>query len=637
MSKKRALATAVTAAMAGTLLAGCATSTVTPASAPVAAYHAERIGAPIRYELDGVTDDLATAGLGAAGILGAAPAFADPLHPTARELRRRAIYMNYRGLADLAAAPGSGPAVAGVELLVGLRSPVGPSTAMLQIPRDFDAASPCLIAVASSGSRGIYGALPTAGGWGLRHRCAVVHTDKGTGSGVYDVASGRGVRIDGTLAASGDPLLSFEPDAAAVAKLAAERPNAVLFRHANSGVNVEAHWGEYLLQAIDVAFDLLNREYPDRAVQFAPANTLVIAAGISNGGGTVLHAMELDTAGWIDGAVVSEPNISVPGFRVFGYEARPLYDLTVAHLLLQPCAVLADDDKTAPFLAATTVARPALEQWCRDLAARGELPAGSSGGADTASLARAARDRLLALGVLPEALRLGHVNVSASLWSAIAVSYAAAYAGMAPDELPCGVSFAATDVAGAPRALTDEEFARFFADSTGIAPTAGVNLVRPGEGGALRAANFGSIDLALCLRGLRDRLAPGIVEVAAHPRADARSLIVLHGRGDGLIPVNHTSRPYYAASVAAGGARAGIRYYEVERGQHFDAFLPLPGFAGHYVAMQPFFESAMDLMAARLRGDARPLPPSQVVRSAILAAPGNDAIRIEGAALVVPR
>ena len=90
--------------------------------------------------------------------------------------------------------------VPGVELLVGLHSPVGASTVMLQIPRRFDAANPCLIAAASSGSRGIYGALPTAGIWGLRHGCAVVHTDKGTGSGVFDVAGGRGLRIDGTLA-----------------------------------------------------------------------------------------------------------------------------------------------------------------------------------------------------------------------------------------------------------------------------------------------------------------------------------------------------------------------------------------------------------------------------------------------------
>jgi hypothetical protein len=43
--------------------------------------------------------------------------------------------------------------------------------------------------------------------------------------------------------------------------------------------------------------------------------------------------------------------------------------------------------------------------------------------------------------------------------------------------------------------------------------------------------------------------------------------------------VNHSSRPYYYVS-AAGDPEAGIRYYEIERGQHFDAFLPLPGFAG---------------------------------------------------------
>jgi hydroxybutyrate-dimer hydrolase len=608
------------------LLSGCA------ATAPVPALHAERIGEPIRYELDGTSDDLLTAGLGAAGLLGAPPGFVDPSHPTARELRRRAIYMNYRGLADLAAAPGGGPAVAGVELLVGLRSAAGPSTAMLQVPHNFDPARPCLVAVASSGSRGIYGALPTAGGWGLRHGCAVVHTDKGTGSGVFDVASGRGLRIDGTVGVAGDPLLSFSPDAAAVARLKAKRPDAVLFRHANSGLNVEAHWGEYLLQAVDVAFDLLNREYPGRAAPLAPANTLVIAAGISNGGGTVLHAMELDRAGWIDGAVVSEPNITVPGFRLFGYQARPLYDLAVAQLLLQPCAVLADDDPTAPFLAATTAARPALEQWCRDLAARGEIAANGPG---VGALASAARERILALGILPEALRLGHVNVHASLWSAVAVSYAAAFARMAPDELPCGVSFGATDAKGAPRALTGEEFARLFADGSGIAPTAGINLVMPDAIGAQRVANFGSIDLASCLRGLGAAVAPGTAAVAAHPRADARPLIVMHGRGDGLIPVNHTSRPYFAASVAAGSA--GIRYYEVERGQHFDAFLPLPGFAGHYVAMQPVLDAAMDLMAARLRGELGQLPPSQVVRQEILAAPGADAIITAGRELRIPK
>ena len=94
---------------------------------------AEIVGAPIRYDLDGVTDDLLTAGLGPAGLRGPPPAFADPLRPTARELRRRAIYMNYRGLLDVTADGGfgtlfgapDGSAVPGVEYLFAIRTPDG--------------------------------------------------------------------------------------------------------------------------------------------------------------------------------------------------------------------------------------------------------------------------------------------------------------------------------------------------------------------------------------------------------------------------------------------------------------------------------------------------------------------------------
>jgi len=54
-----------------------------------------------------VTNDLLTAGLGKSGLGSAtAPSFADPLHPTAEELRRLAIYNNYRALVD--PTPGGG-------------------------------------------------------------------------------------------------------------------------------------------------------------------------------------------------------------------------------------------------------------------------------------------------------------------------------------------------------------------------------------------------------------------------------------------------------------------------------------------------------------------------------------------------
>jgi hypothetical protein len=44
---------------------------------------------------------------------------------------------------------------------------------------------------------------------------------------------------------------------------------------------------------------------------FVPANTVVIAAAVSNGGGASLRAAEQDSAGWIDAVVVGEPQVSV--------------------------------------------------------------------------------------------------------------------------------------------------------------------------------------------------------------------------------------------------------------------------------------------------------------------------------------
>ena len=52
-------------------------------------------------------DDLLTGGLGLDGLRAMLPpAFADAEHPTPAELRRRALWSNWRGIADL--APGGG-------------------------------------------------------------------------------------------------------------------------------------------------------------------------------------------------------------------------------------------------------------------------------------------------------------------------------------------------------------------------------------------------------------------------------------------------------------------------------------------------------------------------------------------------
>ena len=86
------------------LLAACAGG----GGAPEVVVKPAWLGAVTTTAYDGTTDDLLTAGLGKTGLAGAAPAIANPLAPTAAELRRLAIYNNYRSLVDIAADGGYG-------------------------------------------------------------------------------------------------------------------------------------------------------------------------------------------------------------------------------------------------------------------------------------------------------------------------------------------------------------------------------------------------------------------------------------------------------------------------------------------------------------------------------------------------
>ena len=152
-------------------------------------------------------DDLLTAGLGLAGLRSpVAPAFADPAHPTPAELRRRAIWSNWRGIADLAPGGGYGEWYGRVDTVVGAEfqslatvpGATQPHRVLVQVPDAFSQSRRCLVVTASSGSRGIYGAIAVAGAWGLAKGCAVAYTDKGAGTDYFDLDAGLGVGIDGT-------------------------------------------------------------------------------------------------------------------------------------------------------------------------------------------------------------------------------------------------------------------------------------------------------------------------------------------------------------------------------------------------------------------------------------------------------
>ncbi len=288
---------------------------------------------------DGNTDDLLTGGLGKTGLAGAAPGFADPLNPTAAELRRRVIYTNYRAVLDITAAGGYGTLygpnidvngndtlgegkIAGMEYLAYVDDGTGKKnvTIMVQIPANFDAANPCIVAGAVVGiARRLRG-----------HRL-------GGRVGAQAQVRGRlhrrrqGHRLPGPRRRQGEPdpgqlvarssvaasLVHFATDltGAALAAFNAAFPNRVAYKHVYSQQNPEKDWGKNVLDSIRFAFWALNEQYSPvdsatgkHTVTITSDNTIVIASSISNGGGESLQALEQDTEGLIDGLAVAEPN-----------------------------------------------------------------------------------------------------------------------------------------------------------------------------------------------------------------------------------------------------------------------------------------------------------------------------------------
>lgn len=590
------------------------------------------------------SDDLLSAGLGAAGL---ADAKAPQVAADAAGRRQLAYHTNWRGIADLSAAGGYGSLygslkpVPGIEVKtwigeVGLNQPHG---VMVHVPDRFDPARPCLVVAPVSGSRGIYGALATAGAWALAHGCAVVYTDKGAGTGFFDLDAAVGLGIDGapvrTVGEAG-----FVADAAPAGADGAVRGIAI--KHAHSKDHGEAHWGRMTLSAARFALLVLEQRFPGQ--RFHADNTRVIAASISNGGGAVLRALEQDREGLIDAVVAAAPQISAFG-------TPSLLDYATRAALLAPCAQLVPELAAAPLAPLLLARRPEFEARCRTLAQAGIVE-----GVDLAMQARSAYAQLRALGLPDEALMGNATNVAADLWRAVAVTYLNAYARAGADEQLCGFRFALLGPDGQPRRATEADYANWFATSSGIAPTAGVQLVGPpGEGVDPHYAGLKCLRDAYRATGpLGERIRLGELEVRAQAMLPARPVVIVHGREDALIPVGATSRPYVEQALRYGAQQ--LSYWEIEHAQHFDAFLMQPAYAARHVPLLAYFHQALDQVYAHL--DGGPLPaPSQVVRSRrrgeapgggivpltrehlgeVRASPGPDAIGLAGERLVVPR
>ncbi len=547
-------------------------------------------------------DDLLTAGLGLAGLRSLAPpAFADANAPTVEELRRRALWGSWRGIADLAPGGGYGDLfgdlapVPGREYSAYARLPGAhqPHRVLAQVPDGFDTSRRCVLVAPASGSRGIYGAVSVAAAWGLPRGCAVVYTDKGAGSDYFDLDAQIGVRANGMVGALGEAAdLAFVPDAPVNA-------SGVAFKHAHSRDNPEADWGRHVKQAAEFALLALDQAFP-QAAPFTFANTRVIAVGISNGGGAVLRAAEME-GDWLDAVVAGEPSVlsSGPG-------ARALYDYATEAALLMPCAQLHMTDLPQPPLTAALQAAATVR--CATLAAEGVIA-----GATPAAQARSAYELMLGKGWTDAALRAGALSTGFDLWRAVAAGYASAYGRYGVGEHPCGFSFAAQNPDFSPRAATAAERAAWIADGSGIPPGAGVGLLDSKV--QLPDLTYPGLK---CLRALWDgqgedarRVQAGIEATRAGLPRSGLPVMVVHGTDDGLIPPAFSSAPYVAAAKAAGRE---VNYWQVRHVQHFDGFLGLPDYGARYLPLLPYVHAALERVQARL-DKGTPLPADAVIQT----------------------
>jgi hydroxybutyrate-dimer hydrolase len=485
----------------------------------------------------------------------------------------------------------------------------------------------------------VYGAVSAAGEWGLKKNCAVAYADKGSGNGAQELATNTITLINGltqnAATAGNASLFSAQISDAERNAFNASNPFRYAYKHAHSQQNPEKDWGKFTLQAIEFALWAINEQYSlpsgtpgvkERLI--TPAKTTVIAASVSNGGGAALAAAEQDVDGLINGVVVGEPqiNTNVPaalkitrgGTPVASF-GRPLYDYVTIANLYQPCAAYAPANAASPLLA--TVSQASAQARCAALAGAGLVQ-----GADFASQATSALAQLQQAGWESESnlLHASHFGLQAT--PGVAVTYANAYGRARVLDNLCAFSFATTSALGQPAAPAASPMVNLFGTGNGVPPTNGINVIynTPANGvpinHLLADGNF-AFNGAQCLRQLwtgtsaqAQAVQTGVSQVKVNASLRGKPAIIVQGRSDALVPVNHASRTYFGANKMAEGTASRLSYIEVLNAQHFDAFLGQAGYDTRFLPVHYYNIQALNMMWNTLKANAA-LPPSQVVRT----------------------
>lgn len=349
-------------------------------------------------------------------------------------------------------------------------------------------------------------------------------------------------------------------------------------------------------------------------------------------------AAEQDTAGWIGGVAVGEPGLNLPpsanvqvvrGGVALPVSGKPLFDYVSYANLFRLCAASSSSVSAAPTQSffAGAVGWPASVQAnrCAALRAGGLLSSGTA-----AAQADEALQKLHTYGWEPES-DLVHASMSYfEIDPSVATTFGNALARASVLDNLCNFSFAAVDSAFHPTAVNATALAQMAALGGGIPPTSGVQLINNlAQGGPTQSkqsvdssgTQAANLDGAQCLRNLLTggdatslALQTGLAQTLRTGNLRGKPALIVQGRSDALLPVNHGARPYLGLNAQA-DAGSRLSYIEVMNAQHFDGFIDLvPGYDTLFVPLVLYEQRALDAVYANLK-NGTPLPPSQVVRT----------------------
>jgi len=303
---------------------------------------------------------------------------------------------------------------------------------------------------------------------------------------------------------------------------------------------------------------------------------------------------------------------------------KGLYDYFTIANLYEPCAARATAAAGSPFIAGVLTAQ--ADARCNALKAKGLIT-----GTTPAELGDAALAKMLAAGWEQEAVPFMASHYLFAVLP-VAMTYANTYAKASVKDNLCGYSVGGAVVNGNTTPVSAIAAAQGFGTGNGV-PGAGLTILNNNSVGGAQAdalsvsPSTGQFDYnydgAQCLADLLTAsstagttLRASIDAVKRNGNLRGKPAIIVQGRSDTLLPVNHTGRAYTAFNKSVESA-SKLSYYEVTNAQHFDSFVGTAALAGYDTRLVPlhrYLIQALDIMYANLKSGTA-IPPSQVVRT----------------------